>query len=228
MTRSWYELPMKTLLFLTLLTSFSAIASDWVELSRANLATLLELQKKPMVKEDLRAYSSEKQTLLITGVPKTAKAVNVENKIFRHYVGSGMDKILACNCLKAGITPYIITNPGFGKEIYDDLYGIFLTTTTARPEEVGLNASAASDYIDVELEARTGLLMLEPKIFLVPGQGDIPTWMKPKYLEYQRTGICEPSMCSSFKRFDRRKGIDPMFIPVKIKCVSQNNVKKCS
>ena len=218
---------MKTLLFCLLFTSFSAVATDWVQLSQDNLETLLELQKKPLLKEDLRSYSSEKQVLLIKGVPKSAKAINAENKTFRHYVGSGMDKILACNCLKAGITPYVITNPGLGKEIYDDLYGIFLTTTTAKPEEVGLSASAISSYIDLELEIGTGLMMLEQKIFLVPGRGDIPGWMKPKYQEYLRTGICEASMCSSFKRFDLRGGSDPMFIPVKIKCVVQDNVKKC-
>lgn len=223
--------PMKTIsLLLILFFNQVTVASDtdWIRLSQDNLQQRLELQKSEMRTIDLRAYTSEKQTLLIYGVPKTAKALNPSGKIFRHYVGSGMEKILACNCLKAGFTPYIILNPGLGRQIFEDLYGIFLTTTEAKPEEVGLNANSDYDYIDFQLNPNTGVLWLESKIFVVPGNGDIPTWMKPQYAEYKRTGICEKTMCETFQRIDQRGGgLDPMFIPVEIKCIRQNKKVVC-
>jgi hypothetical protein len=218
-------------LFFVLLISLqiSASETDWVKLSKTNLDSLLELQKSDLRSIDLRSYSSEKMTLMTYGVPKSAMPLDPKGTRFRHYVGSGMDKILACNCLKAGFTPYIILNPGLGREIFDDLYGIFLTTVDAKPEEVGLSANASYDYIDFELDPDTGVLWLEPKIFLVPGRGDIPEWLKPKYLEYQKSGICtDITLCESFKRIDQHGGINPMFIPVKIKCIKQNSRLTCN
>jgi hypothetical protein len=214
-------------IFSLLVSTLHAQSPDWVKLSQQNLQKLLELQKQDLRRIDLRSYSTEKQTLMTYGVPKTARAMDVRGMTFRHYVGSGMEKILACNCLKAGFTPYIIYNPGLGREIFEDLYGVFLTTTDAKPQDVGLAANDNYDYIDFELPENSGVLWLEHNIFLVPGRGDVVSWMKPLYLEYQRSGMCDKTMCETFKRIDARGGIDPMFMPVKISCIRQNGKLNC-
>jgi len=214
-------------IFSVLLNIVHAQSTDWVDLSQKNLQALLDLQKQDLRRVDLRSYSTEKQTLMTYGVPKTARPMDVRGMTFRHYVGSGMDKILACNCLKAGFTPYIIFNPGLGREIFEDLYGIFLTTTDAKPQDVGLAANDKYDYIDFELADNTGVLWLEHNIFLVPGRGDVVAWLKPLYQEYKSTGKCEKTMCETLQRIDARGGIDPMFIPVKITCQRRNGILKC-
>ncbi len=198
-----------------------------IKLSREHLARLLKLQEQDLRSIDLRGYSTEKRTLLTYGVPKSARAMDPKGMTFRHYVGSGMEKILSCNCLKAGFTPYIILSPGLGREIFENLYGVFLTSTDAKPYEVGLPANNNYDYIDFELDDQTGLLWLEPKIFLIPGFGDIPEWLKPKYQKYKKSGVCEPALCDTFYRIDQRGGGNPLFIPIKIKCVKRNETLQC-
>ncbi len=162
------------------------------------------------------AGQPERESLIISGIPKNIEEIKTRGVVFRHYVGKAMPIILQTKQLKTGITPYVVLKLGFGKEVYEDLVGIFLTTPQTPPQEVGLPASA-DDYIDLEVYSGTPVVKIEKAIFLIPGRADAPEWLKTLYLEYKKTGKANPHYKDTFDKFDRRGGVDPTFMKIKIK-----------
>jgi len=211
---------MKSLLFALVTTlSLSVFAQDipsQIKDTQVLAKKLLELQKKPLVKRDLYAGNPEKSDLIITGVPRSVKQVNPEGVIYRHYVGKNMDIVLRTSQLKTGITPYVIMNPGFSREVYEDLAGMFLTTPQTPPEKVGLQRDANYNYIDFTLYKGTAVLEIEPEILLIPGIPDVPEWLKKLYTDYKTTGRYDRHYLETFKKIDARGGANPTYMKVNI------------
>lgn len=184
--------------------------------AQAQTKRLLDLQKKPLQKKDLYAGNPEKADYIITGVPKTVKQVNPTGVVYRHYVGKNMEIVLKTSQLKTGITPYVIMNPGFSREVYEDLAGMFLTTPNTPPERVGLPRDPNYNYIDFTLYAGTPVLEIEPEILLIPGIPDVPEWLKKMYVDYKTTGRYDRHYIETFKKIDARGGANPSFMKVKI------------
>lgn len=204
-------------LFFTLTApSFAQDIAEQIKTAQIQTRRLLELQKKPLQKKDLYAGNAEKADYIITGVPKSVKQVNPEGVVYRHYVGKNMDIVLKTSQLKTGITPYVIMNPGFSREVYEDLAGMFLTTPNTPPEKVGLPRDPNYNYIDFTLYKGTPVLEIEPEILLIPGIPDVPEWLKKLYLDYKTTGRYDRHYIETFKKIDARGGANPTFMKVKI------------
>lgn len=171
---------------------------------------------------DLYPNNPEKSSLIISGIPKYVVEVNPKNVVYRHYIGSNMPIILETSQLKTGITPYVIINPGFSREVYDDLVGMFLTTPNTPPEKVGLKANPNADYIDFTLYEGTPVVQIEKEILLIPGRTDAPAWLKTLYEEYKRTGRTATQYVETFKKYDARGGVTPTFMKVKIQSYRMN------
>ena len=137
-----------------------------------------------------------------------------------------MPIILQTKQLKTGITPYVIMNPGYSREVYQDLVGIFLTYPHTPPERVGLARNPNADYIDFTLHPGTPVVEIEKEILLIPGRPDLPEWLRVAYLEYKKTGRTQTQYVELFKRVDERGGVTPTFMKVKIHSYRQNGVVK--
>jgi hypothetical protein len=212
---------MKLLFLMTLclkLTTVNAQESIQTQIKTAKSQTqrLLTLQKKPLQKKDLYAGNPEKADYIISGVPKTVKQVNPKGVIYRHYVGKNMEIVLKTSQLKTGITPYVIMNPGFSREVYEDLAGMFLTTPQTPPEKVGLPRDPNYNYIDFTLYSGTPVLEIEPEILLIPGIPDVPEWLKKLYIDYKNTGRYDRHYLETFQKIDARGGANPSYMKVKI------------
>lgn len=204
-------------LFITLTAQgFAEDLSSQLNIAQQQTKRLLELQKKPLQKRDLYEGNPEKADYIISGVPKSVKQVNPKGVVYRHYVGKHMDIVLKTSQLKTGITPYVIMNPGFSREVYEDLAGMFLTTTNTPPERVGLPRDPNYNYIDFTLYEGTPVLEIEPEILLIPGIPDVPEWLKKMYQDYKTTGRYDRHYLETFKKIDARGGANPSFMKVKI------------
>jgi hypothetical protein len=179
-------------------------------------------KKEGLSRRDLYEGQAEKADYIISGIPSPVKVVNSNNVIYRHYIGSSMPIILQTSQLKTGITPYVVMNPGYSREVYQDLVGIFLTTPNTPPERVGLRSNPNADYIDFTLYPGTPVVQIEPEILLIPGRPDLPGWLKSLYLEYKKTGRASTQYIELFQRVDERGGVDPTFMKVKIKRYRMN------
>ena len=179
-------------------------------------------KKDGLIKRDQYAGQVERADYIITGIPKEVKEVSPQGVIYRHYVGTNMPIILETGQLKTGITPYVIMSPGFSREVYEDLVGIFLTTPQTPPERVGLPRNVDADYIDFTLYEGTPVVEIEKEILLIPGRPDLPAWLKTLYLDYKVTGRVDSHYLSLFKRVDQRGGIIPTFMKVRIQSYRLN------
>lgn len=173
-------------------------------------------KSKVLTKQDLYEGQAERADYIINGIPKYVKEVNPKNVIYRHYTGSSTKIIVETSQLKTGITPYVIMNPGYSREVYEDLVGIFLTTPNTPPEKVGLPRNPNADYIDFNLYDGTPVVEIEKEILLIPGRPDLPAWLKSLYLEYKSTGRYDSHYLKIFKKVDERGGAEPTFMKVKI------------
>lgn len=185
---------------------------------------LLVKQKQGLARRDQYQGQTERADYIISGVPSSVKVVNPRGVVYRHYIGSNMPIILSSSQLKTGITPYIIMNPGYSREVYEDLVGIFLTTPQTPPERVGLARNSRADYIDFTLYEGTPVLEIEKEILLIPGRPDLPEWLKTLYTSYKQTGRTETQYVDLFRKVDERGGIIPTFMKVKIKSYRMNGV----
>jgi hypothetical protein len=179
-------------------------------------------KKEGLSRRDLYEGRAEKADYIISGIPSHVNVVNSNNVVYRHYIGSSMPIILETSQLKTGITPYVIMNPGYSREVYQDLVGIFLTTPNTPPEKVGLRNNPNADYIDFTLYPGTPVVQIEPEILLIPGRPDLPAWLKTLYAEYKRTGRTSTQYVELFQRVDERGGVNPTFMKVKIKRYRMN------
>lgn len=214
----------KYIFSLILIFSFSLLAKsvdqEILESSKL-LNSWMDLQKKDLVIRDLYPNNPEKSELIISGIPKFVKAIKSDGIVFRHYVGSALDIILETKKLKTGITPYVILNPGFSKETYEDLTGMFLTYPNVPPERVGLKSDNL-DYVDFILYEGTPVVEIEKDILLIPGYPDAPAWMKPLYEAYKNGEAVHPGYLRAFQKFDRMGGIHPSFMSIKILSYRKN------
>lgn len=179
-------------------------------------------KSKGLTKKDLYEGQAEKADYIISGIPKYVVEVNPKNVIYRHYTGSATKIILETSQLKTGITPYVIMNPGYSREVYEDLVGMFLTTPQTPPEKVGLPKNPNADYIDFTLYEGTPVVQIEKEILLIPGRPDLPKWLKELYLDYKQTGRANHQYLSLFKKVDERGGVDPTFMKIKIQSYRMN------
>lgn len=202
--------------------SEAAIIASQIKEARAITNKWMAKKKEGTAYRDLYPNNPEKSSLIITGIPKHVVEVNPKNVVYRHYVGKAMPIILETKQLKTGITPYVILNPGFSREVYDDLVGIFLTTPNTPPEKVGLPANPNADYIDFTLYDGTPVVQIEKEILLIPGRPDAPEWLKELYAEYKKTGRASTHYIDTFKKFDERGGVVPTFMKVKIQSYRLN------
>lgn len=201
---------------LLILSPLQAQVGEQIQTAQKQTQRLLSLQKMPLQKRDLYAGNPEKADYIITGVPKTVKQVNPTGVVYRHYVGKNMDIVLKTSQLKTGITPYVIMNPGFSREVYEDLTGMFLTTPQTPPEKVGLPRDANYNYIDFTLYKGTPVLEIEPEILLIPGIPDVPEWLKKLFNDYKTTGRYDRHYLETFKKIEARGGANPSFMKVNI------------
>lgn len=221
----------KTILFFSLTLSFLTFAqtNDEIaakQIAEANAITKRWMEKKKygLARRDLYAGQAERADYIISGIPAHVKQVNPKGVVYRHYIGNHMPIILQTTQLKTGITPYVIMNPGYSREVYEDLVGIFLTTPQTPPERVGLAKNPNADYIDFTLYDGTPVVEIEKEILLIPGRPDLPEWLKTLYLDYKRTGRTQTQYVETFKKVDERGGIVPTFMKVKIKSFRRNGV----
>jgi|GEM_PF-3066458 len=220
----------KTLsLSFSLLFSICLFAQSEQEIIKTQIQEARSINEKWMAKRseglkkrDLYEGQAERADYIITGIPKHVKEVNPDGVVYRHYVGSNMPIILETKQLKTGITPYVIMNPGYSREVYEDLVGIFLTTPLTPPERVGLPRNSVADYIDFTLYAGTPVVEIEKEILLIPGRPDLPAWLKALYIDYKATGRVDTQYIGLFKRVDERGGITPTFMKVKIQSYRLN------
>ena len=183
-------------------------------------------QKQGITTRDQYAGQAEKADYIISGIPKSVRQINPRGVVYRHYIGKNAEIILKTSQLKTGITPYVIMNPGYSREVYQDLVGIFLTTPQTPPERVGLPRNSNADYIDFTLYEGTPVVEIEKEILLIPGRPDLPEWLKTAYLEYKKTGRTQTQYVELFRRVDERGGVTPTFMKVKIKRYRLNGVTK--
>lgn len=207
----------------SLLLSFQLLAQTESEvisaqIKEAQAITKQWMQKKGegLKKKDIFEGQLERADYIITGIPKHVVEIDPRKIVFRHYVGKALPIILSTSQLKTGITPYVIMNPGFSREVYEDLVGIFLTTPLTPPERVGLKADPDADYIDFTLHDGTPVVKIEKEIFLIPGRPDVPEWVKTLYQDYKATGRYDIHYLELFKKIDARGGIIPSFMKIKI------------
>ncbi len=198
------------------LSSFAQDVSEQIRTAQQQTKRLLDLQKKPLQKKDLYAGNPEKADYIIQGVPKFVKQVNPNGVVYRHYVGKHMDIVLKTSQLKTGITPYVIMSPGFSREVFEDLAGMFLTTPNTPPEKVGLPRDPNYNYIDFTLYPGTPVLEIEPEILLIPGIPDVPQWIRTLYEDYKATGRYDRRYIETLKKIDARGGANPTYMKVKI------------
>src|SRR5690606_18454856 len=159
---------------------------------------------KGVVKRDLYPNNPEKSSLIISGIPNFVKQVNPAGVVYRHYTGNATDIIVQTGQLKTGITPYVIINPGFSREVYEDLVGMFLTTPQTPPEKVGLHRNPNADYVDFTLFPGTSVVEIQKEILLIPGRPDAPKWLKELYFDYKQTGRYDARYLDTFQKFDER------------------------
>lgn len=221
----------KTMTFLALTFSLvtfaqteNEIIANQIKEAQAITKKLLDKKKQGLSRRDLYEGQAEKADYIISGTPTFVKQVNPRGVVYRHYIGSNMPIILETSQLKTGITPYVIMNPGYSREVYEDLVGIFLTTPQTPPERVGLPRNTKADYIDFTLYEGTPVVEIEKEILLIPGRPDLPAWLKKLYEEYKRTGRTETQYVNLFKRVDERGGVTPTFMKVQIKSYRMNGV----
>lgn len=176
----------------------------------------MKKKSEGLKKRDLYAGQAERADYIISGIPKHVKEVNPSGVVYRHYTGNHTRIIVESSQLKTGITPYVIMNPGFSREVYEDLVGIFLTTPQTPPERVGLPRNDQADYIDFTLYEGTPVVEIEKEILLIPGRPDLPAWLKALYLDYKETGRYDPHYLSIFLKADERGGANPTFMKVRI------------
>jgi hypothetical protein len=205
------------------LFSWSVFAQDKSEIIAKQISeaqsihgTWIKAQSKGLSKRDIFEGQAERADYIITGIPKFVKSINAQGVVFRHYTGSATKIILESEQLKTGITPYIIMNPGYSREVYEDLVGIFLTLPQTPPERVGLPRNPQADYIDFTLYEGTPVVQIEKEILLIPGRPDVPGWIKSLYADYKSTGRYDPHYLDLFKKIDLRGGINPTFMKIKI------------
>lgn len=214
-------------------TSFAASAQSEAQIIASQIKEAQAItrmwgvkQKQGISSRDQYAGQAERADLIISGIPKNVKQVNPTGVMYRHYIGSNMPIILQTKQLKTGITPYVIMNPGYSREVYQDLVGIFLTYPHTPPERVGLARNPNADYIDFTLHPGTPVVEIEKEILLIPGRPDLPEWLRVAYLEYKKTGRTQTQYVELFKRVDERGGVTPTFMKVKIHSYRQNGVVK--
>lgn len=176
----------------------------------------IQKRSEGLRKKDIFEGQAERADYIISGIPKFVKEVNPRGVIYRHYTGSHTSIILETKQLKTGITPYIIMNPGYSREVYEDLVGIFLTTPQTPPERVGLPKNDKADYIDFSLYEGTPVVEIEKEILIIPGRPDMPAWLKSLYLDYKATGRHDIHYLDIFKKVDARGGIDPSYMKINI------------
>lgn len=182
----------------------------------------MEKRKLGVARQDIYQGQVERASYIISGIPSFVKPVNPKGVIYRHYIGSNMPIILQTSQLKTGITPYVIVSPGYSKEVYEDLVGIFLTTPQTPPERVGLARNSNADYIDFTLYDGTPVVEIEKEILLIPGRPDLPAWLKTLYDNYRRTGRADTQYIDTFKKVDERGGATPTFMKIKIQSYRMN------
>ncbi len=199
-----------------IISPVKAQLAEQIRTAQYQTQLILKLQNGPLQKRDLYQGNPEKADYIISGVPKTVKQVNPTGVVYRHYVGKNMDTVLKTSQLKTGITPYVIMNPGFSREVYEDLTGMFLTTTQTPPEKVGLPRDSNYNYIDFTLYKGTPVLEIEPEILLIPGIPDVPEWLKKLYNDYKTTGRYDSHYLETFKKIEARGGANPSFMKVNI------------
>jgi hypothetical protein len=206
--------------------SESEIIASQIKEAKTITNKWMEKQKAGISRRDQYEGQVERADYIISGIPKQVKQVNPQGVVYRHYVGKNMQIILESSQLKTGITPYVIMNPGYSREVYVDLVGIFLTTPQTPPERVGLPRNNNADYIDFTLYEGTPVVEVEKEILLIPGRPDMPEWLKAAYAEYKKTGRTQTQYVELFTKVDERGGVTPTFMKVKITSYRLNGVIK--
>jgi hypothetical protein len=208
--------------FLLFAQSEREIIATQVKEAQGIAAQWVEMKKNGIQKKDIFEGQVERADYIISGIPKYVKEVNPSGLIYRHYTGNHTAIILETNQLKTGITPYIIMNPGYSREVYEDLVGIFLTTPLTPPERVGLPRNSNADYIDFTLYEGTPVVEIEKEILLIPGRPDLPAWLKTLYQDYKATGRYDIHYLEIFKKADARGGVNPTFMKINIQSYRMN------
>jgi hypothetical protein len=176
----------------------------------------MDKKSRGLDKKDLYEGQAERADYIISGIPKYVREVTPSETVYRHYTGSHTKVIVESGQLKTGITPYVVMNPGFSREVYEDLVGIFLTTPQTPPERVGLPRNSNADYIDFKLYEGTPVVEIEKEILLIPGRPDLPEWLKSLYLDYKSTGRYDSHYLELFQKVDARGGATPTYMKINI------------
>lgn len=116
--------------------------------------------------------------------------------VFRHYTAEeAFHRIVASRILIPGSVPFSYG----GQSFYEDLIGVFLTSPTFRPDQVGVPLHHY--YLDLRLRPGTGLVRLgqsdNDQYFMIPGNPNYPVWFIEKYLKWIEAGRPSPTMISA-------------------------------
>ena len=176
----------------------------------------MDKKTRGLTKKDLYEGQAERADFIITGIPKYVKEVDPSDIVYRHYTGTHTKVIVESGQLKTGITPYVVISPGYSREVYEDLVGIFLTTPLTPPERVGLPRNSNADYIDFKVYEGTPVVEIEKEILLIPGRPDLPEWLKALYLDYKSTGRFDSHYFDLFQKVDARGGANPTYMKINI------------
>jgi hypothetical protein len=197
------------------------IISAQIREAQAITRQWMEKKKEGVSRRDVFEGQAERSSYIIEGIPSFVKPVNPEGVVYRHYVtGDAMPIILKTRQLKTGITPYVILSPGYSREVYTDLVGIFLTTPQTPPEKVGLRRDPKMNYIDFTLYEGAPVVEIEKEILLIPGRPDLPAWLKALYEEYKTNGRADTHYVEVFRKADERGGASPTFMRINLKSYS--------
>lgn len=117
------------------------------------------------------------------GLPQTHEVIRLSEtetsqRTFRHYTSTeGLEQILASKTLIVGKTAYVDF-----QSIFTDVRGVFLTDPQAESGAVGLHADNVS-WIDIKVDPKIPVIKLSrfPIIYVIPGVGTPPEWMKAAY-----------------------------------------------
>ena len=184
--------------------------------SQKEAGRLMQIKAKGTASREV--FNKPDQVQLATsGVPATAQLLNPGETIFRHYSSKeGVLAIVEKFTIRAGNMNYVIRSSGY-REDFTDLTGAFLTQPGSNAQDVGV-ITENSSYVDLKLYAGTGLIDLEPGIFLIPGARNYPQWLVESYEKFLSSGVLPKAAAEirAVQDLAAQNGNHPLEIPVRV------------
>ncbi len=202
--------------------ALSFLASAQAQPSHSDLRNradrLLSLRSEPTTERVISSGPDQQDLIYVYGVPANVQEIQHQGKmVFRHYSPNHLPKILASQSLKAGPRPFIDPYPHARYE-YQDLTGPMMTTPDFPAQELWLEYSEKTNWVDFTLDAAIPVLLCKAGNLLIPTQKNYPDWVRAEYEKYKKTGVISmPSFELEFKRLDQENGLKPQAeIPIRI------------